>query len=107
MESLHEDALCLADDVPAQQRLLEAFDLVVQLLDQVGRVTLFGLIPHPLLRPATAPGAGPKSLPMMVSPPLPVPPTRVGNSRRNCSRRQRPLPARWPTSRGPEVGAEG
>src|SRR5437868_3695513 len=47
MEPLHEDALRLADDVPAQEGLLEAFNLVGELLDQLGRVVLLLLVPHP------------------------------------------------------------
>ena len=40
METLHEDALRLANDIPAQQGLLEAFNLVGELLDAGGVQTL-------------------------------------------------------------------
>src|SRR5207302_11484478 len=40
MEPLHEDALGLADDIPAHQGLLEAFHLLVQRLDEVACRTL-------------------------------------------------------------------
>src|SRR5947209_18480302 len=83
MESLHEDALCLANDIPAQEGLLEACNLVGQLLDNCSEIIPISSVLHPPLRPVLAPD----NAIFAVAPPCVKPPpnpTRVGNGGGLC-----------------------